>query len=83
MSDIQTKSHRSALQISDIAGHPRLTTINWEEFNRKLNAYMRKRGLLDEPFLRGVAGRYKNRDNDNLEPEPVPVKKKRSKKKKS
>lgn len=82
MSNIQHRSTRSAPQICDISGHPKFATMNWEDFNRKLNAYMRKRGLLDEPFLRGIAARKNKAEDDNMEPEPVPVKKKSSKKKK-
>lgn len=83
MSDIQHRSTRSGPQVCDISGHPRFATMNWEEFNRKLNAYMRKRGLLDEPFLRGIAARKSKEEDDIMEPQPAPAKKKKRNRKKS
>lgn len=83
MSSIQHRSTHSSLQICDISGHPRFTTMKWEEFNRKLNAYMRKRGLLEEPFLRGIAARKSKAEDDNMEPQPAPAKKKKRNRKKS
>jgi len=83
MSNIQHRSTRPGPQICDISGHPRINTINWVEFNKKLNAYMRKRGLLDEPFLRGIAARKGKTEDNTMEPESVPVKKKKRNRKKS
>lgn len=72
MSDIQYKSTHSTVSVCDVAGHPNYSKLNWEQFNKGLTAYMRKRGLLDEaPFggkVRGIAARAQRmRKNKEIE----------------
>lgn len=61
MSDIQYKNNRAPLQVCEVSGHPNYTKMNWEQFNKKLDEYLIRRGMVSaSPYkVRGIAARHK------------------------
>lgn len=68
MSDIQYKNNRSPAQVCDVSGHPNYTKMNWEQFNKKLDEYLIRRGMVSPTTfrMRGVAARG-NKTADDTE----------------
>lgn len=83
MSETHYKNSHAPLQVCDVSGHPNYTKMNWEQFNKKIDEYMIRRGMVSPtPYkARGVAARAKKAADNSECPKGNQVKNSRKKSK--